>query len=76
MSEKKKNYIWFIILLLIVIIFFVIISKEDVSQQREEGAEIKVLEIDKEKKSEGEVTKESLENLVNRLKTKLEIPVE
>jgi len=78
MSKKKKSYIWFIILLLVIIVLFVIISKQDISQQQEkkEALETKVLEIDKEKKSEGEITKESLENLMNQLKANLETPDE
>jgi len=75
MSKKKKNYIWFIILLLVIIVLFVIISKQNLEQQKKE-AETQVLEIDKEKKSTGEVTKESLENLVNQLKVNVEVPTE
>jgi len=76
MSEKKKSYIWLIILLLVVIVLFVIVSKQNVDQQKKEGAETQVLKIDKEKKSEGEVTKESLENLMRQLEVKVEEPIE
>jgi len=69
MSEKKKSYVWLVVLLLVIIILFIVISKQDVEQQKEEATETQVLKIDKEKKSEGEVTKESLENLMNQLKT-------
>ncbi len=76
MSKKKKSYVWVVILLLVIIILFVIISKQDVEQQKEAVKETQVLNIDKEKKSEGEVTKESLENLMNQLKVNVEVPTE
>ncbi len=75
MSKKKKNYIWLIVLLLIVIVLFIIISKQKINQEKQ-GSEIQVLEIDKGKKSEGEVTKESLENLMNQLNSGIEVPKE
>ncbi|MCD6442214.1 hypothetical protein J7L24_01580 [bacterium] len=76
MSEKKKSYVWLVILLLVVIVLFVIISKQGVERQKKEAIETQVLKIDKNKKSEGEVTKKSLENLMNQLKTNLEVPTE
>lgn len=76
MSKKKKNYVWFVILLLVIIILFVIISKQNVEQQKKEAEESQVLKINKEKRSEGEVTKESLENLMNQLEVNVEVPTE
>ena len=76
MPKNKKSYVWFVILLLVVIILFVIISKQDVERQKEEAEETQVLNIDKEKKSEGEITKKSLENLMNQLKVNVEVPTE
>jgi hypothetical protein len=61
--------------LIVIIALFIIISKEELPEEEEEiGTE--VLRIDKDKKSEGEVTKESLEDLVNQLKGNTEIPTE
>jgi uncharacterized membrane protein len=75
MSKDKKNYFWLVILLIVIIALFIIISKEELPEEEEEiGTE--VLRIDKDKKSEGEVTKESLEDLVNQLKGNTEIPTE
>lgn len=77
MSKNKKNYLWLIILLLVIVALFIIISKKEVLEQ-EEGEEIEteILQIDKNKKSEGEVTKENLENLINQLKGNTETPSE
>jgi len=76
MSKKKKSYVWLIILLLVVIVLFVIISKQDVEQREKEATETQVLKIDKNKKSEGEITKKSLENLMRQLEVQLEEPTE
>jgi uncharacterized membrane protein len=75
MSKNKKNYLWLIILLLVIVALFIIISKKEVLEEEEE-VKTEILQIDKNKKSEGEVTKESLENLINQLKGNTETPSE
>ncbi|MCF7906976.1 hypothetical protein K9K85_01700 [Patescibacteria group bacterium] len=76
MPKNKKKYLWLIVLLLVIIALFIMISKEELLEEEKEEIGTEILKIDKDKKTEGEVTKKSLEDLVNQLKGNLEIPTE
>lgn len=76
MPKNKKNYLWLIILLLVIIALFIMISKEELLEEEKKELGTEILRIDKDKKTEGEVTKESLENLINQIKGNTKIPAE